>query len=263
MNRIQTPFGGVLELYPGGDDAGDEMVLICPGGGYRFLSSREGKPVGDVFVQNGYHAAVLNYCLERQVHGTAPLRELAWAVRWLRTDPFWKATCRKIWLAGFSAGGHLAASLGALWDEDRIFTEEEQRLNRPDGLILGYPVISMCDFAHSGSVDRLTGGDPELIRMFSLEKQDLSNVPPVFLWNTQSDEKVPAMNSILFARKLTLDGVRCEYHMFHQGLHGMSLATEEVESEEENLHPDGHIAHWMELCLEWMKEGEHKHGDTD
>ena len=263
MKTIQTPFGGFLELYPGGDDRKDEMVLICPGGGYRFLASREGKPIGDVFIRNGYEAAVLNYCLEKEVHGTAPLEELAWAVRWLRTDHCWKEKCQKIWLAGFSAGGHLAASLGVLWNEDRIFTKEEQELNRPDGLILGYPVISMSDFVHSGSVSRLTGGQPELIRMFSLEKHDLSKVPPVFLWNTQPDEKVPAMNSLLFAQKLTLDGVRCEYHMFHQGLHGMSLATKEVESEEENLYSDAHIAHWMDLCLEWMKEGEHEYEDRD
>lgn len=256
MKTIQTPFGGTLEFYPGKEDAKNEMVLICPGGGYSFLSPREGKPIAEVFNQNGYQAAVLSYCLEKEVHGTDPLKELAWSVRWLRTDSHWKEKCRKIWLVGFSAGGHLAASLGVLWNEDSVFTEEEQQLNRPDGLILGYPVISMGEFAHPGSVRRLTGGDQELIRLFSLEKRDLSKVPPVFLWNTQPDEKVPAMNSLLFAQKLTLDGVRCEYHMFHQGLHGMSLATPEVESEEEDLHPDAHIAHWMELCLEWMKEGE-------
>ena len=196
---METPYGGTLEFYQRKGDTKNEMVLICPGGGYRFLSPREGKPIAEAFNQNGYQAAVLSYNLEKTVHGTAPLKELAWSIRWLRTDTYWKEKCQKIWLAGFSAGGHLAASLGALWDEDTIFTREEQRLNRPDGLILGYPVISMGEYAHAGSVQRLTGGNPEMIRQFSLEKRDLSKMPPVFLWNTQPDEKVSAMNSLLFA----------------------------------------------------------------
>lgn len=253
MEKIETPYGGILEFYPGREDAKDEMVLICPGGGYSFLSPREGKPIADVFNENGYHAAVLSYSLEKEVHGTGPLKELAWSVRLLRTDAVWKEKCSKIWLVGFSAGGHLAASLGVLWNEDSVFTKEEQELNRPDGLILGYPVISMGEYGHERSTRRLTGGQQELVKLFSLEKRNLSKVPPVFLWNTQPDEKVPAMNSLMFAQKLYLDGASCEYHLFPEGLHGMSLATPEVESEEENLHPDPHIAHWMELCLEWMK----------
>lgn len=257
MKRMETPYGGTLEFYQCRENAKDEMVLICPGGGYSFLALREGKPIAEAFNQNGYHAAVLSYNLEKTVHESSPLKELAWSVRWLRTDSHWKEACSRIWVAGFSAGGHLAASLGVLWNEDILFTKEEQQRNRPDGLILGYPVISMGEYGHAGSVQRLTGGNPDLIQLFSLERRDLSKTPPVFLWNTQPDEKVPAMNSLLFAQKLTLDGAECEYHMFHRGLHGMSLATPEVESEEENLHPDAHIAHWVNLCLEWM-EGREK-----
>lgn len=228
--------------------------MICPGGGYSFLSPREGKPIADAFNCEGYHAAVLEYQLGQEVHGTKPLEELAWAVRELRTKEDWKDKAEKIWVAGFSAGGHLAASLGVLWNHDEILPEELQKLSRPDGLILGYPVISMEEYSHPRSVLRLTGGKEEWIQMFSLHRQDLSQVPPVFLWNTLEDEKVPAMNSLLFAEKLTRDGASCEYHMFHKGRHGMSLATAAVESEEEDLHPDAHVAHWLPLCLEWMKE---------
>lgn len=254
MTPIKTPFGGTLEFYPLPDTSGKGTVLICPGGGYSFLAEREGRPIADAFNQNGYSAAILNYCLDRDVHGTNPVKELAWAVRYLRTASEWNGLVHKLWVSGFSAGGHLAASLGTLWNEDSLFTEEEQALNKPDGLILGYPVISMGAYGHERSRKRLTGDAPELLALFSLEKRDLSQVPPVFLWNTLEDEKIPAMNSLLFAQKLTLDGASCEYHLFHKGRHGMSLATPEVASEEENLHPDVHIAHWMELCLEWMQE---------
>lgn len=254
MKPINTPYGGTLEFYPIHDHIKKQTVLICPGGGYNFLSPREGEPIAEAFNKQGYSAAVLNYCLDREVHGTSLVEELAWAVRYLRSVPEWSDKCEKLWVTGFSAGGHLVASLGALWNEDSIFTKEEQANNRPDGLILGYPVISMGTYSHERSRKRLTGEKPELIELFSLENRDLSKVPPVFLWNTLEDEKVPAMNSLLFAQKLTLDGASCEYHLFHRGRHGMSLATPEVESEEEDLHPDAHIAHWMELCLEWMQE---------
>lgn len=254
MMPIHTPYGGTLEFYPVSDISKKETILICPGGGYSFLSPREGKPIAEAFNRHGYSAAVLNYCLEREIHGTSLVEELAWAARFLRTDSEWKDKCQKLWVIGFSAGGHLAASLGALWNDENLFTREEQSLNRPDGLILGYPVISMGAYSHERSRKRLTGDKPELMNLFSLENRDLSHVPPVFLWNTLEDEKVPAMNSLLFAQKLTLDGASVEYHLFHQGRHGMSLATPEVESEEEDLHPDAHIAHWLTLCLEWMQE---------
>lgn len=254
MEQIQTPFGGILELYPSSGERAEETVLICPGGGYSFLAPREAEPIAEAFGEAGYHAAVLKYCLDKEPLGTNPVRELAWSARWLRINPAWEGKACRIWVAGFSAGGHLAASLGVLWNEESVFTPEEREKNRPDGLILGYPVISMDTYGHERSTRRLTGGDPKLVELFSLEKRDLKETPPVFLWNTREDEKVSSLNSLLFARKLFLDGVDCEYHMFHRGLHGMSLATANVESEEENLHPDAHVAHWLSLCLEWMNE---------
>lgn len=138
MTPIKTPFGGTLEFYPLPDTSSKGTVLICPGGGYSFLAEREGKPIADAFNQNGYSAAILNYCLDRDVHGTNPVKELAWAARYLRTASEWNGLGHKLWVSGFSAGGHLAASLGTLWNEDKLFTEEEQALNKPDGLILGY-----------------------------------------------------------------------------------------------------------------------------
>lgn len=254
MMQIKTPAEGVLTFYPAAAGSRNETVLICPGGGYSFLSPREGKPVADAFKNHGYHAAVLEYQLGQQVHGTGPVKELAWAVRQLRSCEAWKEKAGKVWVAGFSAGGHLAASLGVLWNHPEVLEKELQQESRPDGLILGYPVITMGEYGHPRSTLRLTGGSEELAALFSLEKQDLSQVPPVFLWNTLEDEKVPAVNSLFFAQKLAEDGASCEYHLFHKGLHGMSLATPEVESEEEDLHPDLHIAHWFRLCLEWMEE---------
>lgn len=254
MELLNSPWGGSLAFYPAENACRNETVLICPGGGYSFLAPREAEPVAAAFNRGGYHAAILSYQLAAEVHGTGPLKELGWAVRTLRTEEAWRERAEKVWVAGFSAGGHLAASLGALWNREGIFPPEEQEMSRPDGLILGYPVITMGEYGHPRSARRLTGDQKELLELFSLEKQDLSRMPPVFLWGTLEDEKVPVMNSLLLAEKMAKDGASCEYHLFHRGRHGMSLATPEVDSEEEDLHPDAHVAHWMELCLEWLKE---------
>ena len=114
MKEIRTPFGGILELYPCEAETARETVLICPGGGYSFLAPREAEPIAGAFGKAGYHAAVLKYCLEKEVLGTDPVRELAWSVRWLRNAAEWRGRAERLYTAGFSAGGHLAASLGVL-----------------------------------------------------------------------------------------------------------------------------------------------------
>ncbi len=183
--------------------------------------------MAEAFNSHGYHGAVLEYQLGQEIHGLGPVQELAWAVRVLRETKEWEGKAEKVWIVGFSAGGHLAASLGVLWNHEEVIPKELQEKSRPDGLILGYPVITMGEYGHPRSILRLTGKSKKLIELFSLENHDLSQVPPVFLWNTLEDEKVPAMNSVFFAKKLVEDGGSCEYHMFHKGLHGMSLATPE------------------------------------
>ena len=74
MEQIQTPFGGILELYPSSGEHAEETVLICPGGGYSFLAPREAEPIAEAFGEAGYHAAVLTDCLAKEPLGPNPLR---------------------------------------------------------------------------------------------------------------------------------------------------------------------------------------------
>ncbi len=243
----------LLRYYPPSAAARPAAVVICPGGGYRFLSDREGAPIAAAFNRMGYHAYVAEYTVGQPDLGFLPARQLAAALRQVQAE----AACRgfdadRIFLCGFSAGGHLAATVGVYWNDPRVAAS--QQAVRPAGLILAYPVITMGRYAHPGSRGMLTGGDAALAEALSLEQQVTADTPPAFVWQTVTDEKVPVQNSLLFVQALLNAGVPCEYHLYPHGRHGMSLATAETASPEEGLVPDPHIAAWLQQCEYWLQE---------
>ena len=144
---------------------------------------------------------------------------------------------------GFSAGGHLAASLGVLWNHPDL---KLGSACRPDALVLCYPVITAGEFAHRESIDNVTGGDPGLAELLSLEKQVTADMPATFLWHCVGDESVPAENSVLLLAAMQRAKVPCECHLFADGAHGISVCTREVETP----YPD--IAPWFDLCTSWL-----------
>jgi acetyl esterase/lipase len=183
-------------------------------------------------------------------------------------------------LCGFSAGGHLAASLGVHWNNAAVFPDAAaRRLQRPDALVLCYPVISagVFVFAHRESMDRLLGtlspaadaaapggtvsrGDkagrsgtvPGGADFFSLENHVSADTPPSFIWHTGADKSAPVQNSLLFAEALLRSEVPVELHVFPHGMHGLSLATPEVDEPEAGRLSDAHVARWFDLCVEWL-----------
>lgn len=243
---ISLPLGARLWLA-GEVEAPKGLVLIFPGGGYEWLSPREAEPVAAAFVRGGWQAAVLYYNTrtgsDQPPLGDLPLRQAAEAMETLGA----RFPGRKIVLCGFSAGGNLAGCCAAHW----------RTLNapRPDGLILGYPVATMGEFTHPGTRENLLGGsaaDAELAR-FSVEKNVTGDMPPVFCWHTVTDPDVPVQNSLLLAQALSAANIPYELHLYPRGVHGLSLATPEVEEPEKNRWADAHIAGWFPLCLEWLE----------
>lgn len=215
------------------------LVLVCPGGGYEWISAREGEPLAMQFLAMGYHAAVLKYSCAPAVFPTA-LTELAYSVRLIRQNAAaWHVDPNKIIVLGCSAGGHLAASLGVFWEKDFLAEAlkaegDDRAVFRPDGMILCYPVITSGEYAHRGSFDKLLGGQEEALsgklgmpalEFVSLEKQAGTNTPPAFIWHTFTDNAVPVENSLLFVGALRRAGVQTEFHMYPCGVHGLSLAN--------------------------------------
>lgn len=231
------------------------LVLICPGGGYEMLSQREAEPIALRMNALGFHACVLWYSLAPMTFPAA-LLDLAEAMKYVRTHAEeWNVDADRVIACGFSAGGHLAASLGVYWNKSLIrrylpYSPEEIQ---PNGLLLNYPVIVAGKFAHEGSIKNVLGDTKEFTQDdVSLEKLVSADVPPVFMWHTYEDGCVPPENSLMMADALRKAGVPLELHLFRRGGHGLSLATKETAwANGEPVQAECQI--WPQLFANWME----------
>jgi len=235
-----------LDRYPIQTQSPKGAVLICPGGGYGGRAAHEGKDVAEAFNQNGIHAFVCQYRVSPNRH-PAPLSDVSRALRIIRANATnWQIDPNHIAVCGFSAGGHLIASLGVhhATNIPTIGDDIDTQSNRPDALILSYPVISSGEFRHQGSFKNLLGEDAtnDQIEFMSLEKQVSPDTPPTFLWHTAEDAGVPAENSMLFAQALSKHNIPYELHIFPNGRHGLGLAPELP-----------NVAQWFNLCVTYLK----------
>lgn len=239
----------VLEpfLLRDGKNAPRGAVIVCPGGGYNHRAKHEGAPVAEWLNAIGLHAFVLHYRVAPCRH-PGPLSDVRRAIRYVRLHSAeWNVLPDHIAVLGFSAGGHLAASAGTLWEQGREDAADpvERISSRPDGMILCYPVISFGEFRHSGSLSCLLGDDPPeaAIRELSLEKQVTAETPPAFIWHTADDARVPVENSLLLAGALSGAGVPFELHVYPSGRHGLGLALEHEQ-----------VKSWTGLCHTWLEK---------
>ena len=231
-------------------------VLILPGGGYRFTSDREAEPVAIQMNAMGFQAFVLYYSCEPATFPTA-LLQTAKAISLIREHAReWHIEERKIVLLGFSAGGHLAASLGTFWNKEFVYEalKIEPKRIRPDGLVLAYPVITSGEFAHQDSFRALLEEKYEERKEWvSLENQVGEDMMPVFLWHTFEDESVPVENSLLFASALRKKNIPFELHIYQKGRHGLSLANGETNpANEENLIVL-ECQNWITMAGTWIR----------
>lgn len=224
-------------------------IVVCPGGGYAKLAmEHEGRQVAEWLNSLGVAAFVLKYRLGPRYRHPAPLQDAQRALRIVRSRAaeFGVAPDR-IGVWGFSAGGHLAATLATHFDDgDPAAADPVERAGcRPDFLILAYPVISFTtEYRHEGSRRNLLGEDPDpaLLESLSLEKQVRPGTPPAFLFHTDEDKSVPPENSVLFYLALRKAGVPAELHVYERGRHGVGLAP-------------GHpvLSSWPARLADWLR----------
>ncbi len=201
-------------------------AIVCTGGAYAFLSPLETDPPALALLAAGFQVFVLSYATKERAGALLPLRQLAETVCLIRKrSEEWRVLPERILVMGFSAGGHLAASLGCLWNHPDLHLQAA----RPNALALGYPVITMEDaFTHKETREHVAGQQGAARRLLSLEHQVGEQLPPVFLWHTADDASVPVQNSLLFADALSRYHIPFELHIYPSGIHGSSMCTEEV-----------------------------------
>jgi acetyl esterase/lipase len=212
-------------------------VLILPGGGYEFTSDRENEPMALKFASEGVCAFVLKYSCAPARFPQALCEALA-SIRYIRENAAeFSIDTENIVVCGFSAGGHLAASVGVFWNNSHVGGKREFGDKvKPNKLILAYPVIKHIKNNHQRTFDNLLGDDNKSDEYFiqtNLDKQISSDTPPSFIWHTYEDNVVPVQNSIAFASELVEHAIPVELHIYRRGGHGLSLGNHIVENKKD------------------------------
>jgi acetyl esterase/lipase len=231
-------------------------VLVLPGGGYGFTSDREADPIALAFLAAGFHAFVLRYSVAPHAAFPNSLCDASRAMQLIRRHAAeWGVDADKIAVCGFSAGGHLAASLGTLWNDPEVVQQSgvTDGTNRPNALILMYPVITAGLHTHGGSIQNLCAGrDVEAMRArLSCELNVGPHTPPSFLFHTFMDNAVPVENSLLFASALARADVPFELHIYPNGVHGLALANALTANCQAAM-LDRDAEAWLGLCVNWL-----------
>lgn len=230
--------------YPNGT-----AMVIFPGGGYRHLSiDKEGCKIAQWLSTLGITSFVLKYRLPSdeimEDKFIGPLQDAQRAIRYIRQNAkVWKLNPEQIGVIGFSAGGHLAATLSTQY-EKKTYDEQAVISARPDFSILIYPVISMKDsVTHQGSKTNLLGKSPahKKINDYSNELNVTKMTPRTFLVHSADDKSVPVENSLLYFRSLKKHGVPVEMHIYEDGGHGFGLGRV------------GTNQHWGNVCENWLR----------
>ncbi len=241
--RISNVVNPTLEVYlPSGEQSLGIGVLVCPGGGYaRLAYDKEGTDVAKYLNGQGIAAFVLKYRLpenkSNEVPHKSPLMDAERAMLVIRENAEkWNLDKMKIGVMGFSAGGHLAATLGTHFKQG----------TRPDFMVLIYPVVTMKeDYTHQGSRENLIGKGPseEWVKLYSNEQQVKTNTPPTFIVHSMDDGAVPVENSLQLAKALKEQKVPLEMHVYPKGGHGYALALNE-----------DRLSDWPLLLVNWIRD---------
>ncbi|MDD3335113.1 MAG: alpha/beta hydrolase [Eubacteriales bacterium] len=231
-------------------------VLLCPGGGYQFCSEREAEPVALQLLAAGYNVFVLYYHVA-PYRFPAPQQDVALAIAHVREHAKeYHAVKDQIVVMGFSAGGHLAASIGVMWNQPELWAPLGLtcEMVKPNAMVLGYPVITAGEFTHRGSFEMLTGSKAiEDHQAYSLEKLVGEHTPPTFLWHTMNDGTVPVENTLLFAQAMSRCHLPAEIHIFPDGCHGLSLANKECAAPTATQMCNPHCQPWIGLAAKWIQ----------
>ncbi len=234
-------------------------ILVIPGGGYsNVCSDREGEPIGMAFMPYGYNAFVLHYSVNEKPFPNH-LIQASKAIKHIRDNAEeYNINPDKVFVVGFSAGGHLAGSVATMWDRKEVYDAIDMPYgyNKPNGAMLIYPVISGSEIRHEGSFKRLfmtENPTQEQLEMASIEKCVSEKSCPIYMMHTSNDQVVDVRNSLVLADALAKQGIKFELHVYPDAPHGIALANE-ITSGGLDVHENKEIAKWVESAVRWAEK---------
>ena len=206
-------------------------ILVFPGGGYSKRADYEGEPVAHYFVEQGFHACVVQYRIKPNPY-PAPLADAQRAAKLIRAHAEeWGVDADRIFMLGFSAGAHLASYAALAEDASAGYGDQaDSYSHRPNGVILCYPMLSakksrdnmaytcFSNIVPAGS--SLTESDFEPIKLLT------EDAPPHFIWHTAKDSMCTPAAAMEYASRLCELHVNVELHLFPGGGHGGALRKE-------------------------------------
>lgn len=239
------------------------MVVIA-GGGYMFLANnREGEPVAVNYFGAGFNCFHLDYSIGEKAKFPRPVQDVSKAIVHIRRNAEeYNVDPDRIYVIGFSAGGHLAASIGTFWCEDWAKSDDDMEFgeNKPTAVITCYPVITGDPrYYHQHSIMRVLGYELEQenvseedLARYSIEKHITENTVPTFIWHTFEDTCVPVENALLYATALKEKNINFELHIYPKWDHGLSIATKETAWGEPHL-INPHVGSWFNDSLHFLE----------
>lgn len=212
-------------------------VLICPGGGYVGVAAiKEGSEIAAWFNKLGVSAFVLYYRMPNG-HTEVPLKDAQTALGIIKDRAGeWNINKNRVGIMGFSAGGHLASTVGTHFKNEK---------ERPAFMILGYPVVTMNKkLTHEGSRTNLLGATPTdaQVELYSNELQVTKKTPPTFIVHAIDDKAVPIANSEQLLKALQDHKVPAELHKFDVGGHGFGMRKRDIP-----------VDNWPDLLKNWLQ----------
>lgn len=235
-------------------------ILVIPGGGYRDVcADREGEPIAQAFMPYGYNAFVLHYSVggkrtypDQLIQASLAMKHIKDNAEEYNIDP------EKVFVVGFSAGGHLAASLGTFWHRQEVYDAIDMPYgyNKPAGMMLIYPVISSGEYSHIASFQNLLGAEnptEEQLRNVSIECHIDEKTAPAYLVHTSNDATVDVRNSLLMGQAFAEKGITFEMHIYPDAPHGAALGNKITECGLKK-HVNPCFAKWIENAVLWAEQ---------
>ncbi len=246
--RVRNVSEAEMYVYLPEENNSGAAVVICPGGGYWIEAmDHEGYDMAAWLKSKGVAGIVLKYRLPYG-HHEVPASDLKRAIRIVRSNAKeWGIDPEKVGIAGSSAGGHLASTVGTHFDTGiKDSSDPMDKIScRPDFMLLLYPVVTFNEeFGHMGSRKNLIGegNDWKMVEEYSNELHVTPETPPTFLVLADDDKAVSPRNSVEFYLALKKNNVPAEMHIFQEGGHGFGMKKKNLPVEE-----------WPDLFYNWLK----------